>query len=609
MMPRIKRLIVPALAAALLLPLSALADKDIPAASEAAKAPAKTTPAKTKPTKVAHIKLSGSMEEKAPTVDPLLGALGETFRDKLERIRKAGTDKEIAALLLEINGVSAGWGKLNELTQVIASVRASGKKVFAHVESGNSKDYLLALACDEVCQPESSWLMLTGIRMEFSFYKDLLKMIGVQADMLHIGDYKGAAEPYTRDSLSEPNRKQLTSIIDDFYEHEIVGRIVTARKMSPAKVKKLIDKGPYSARAALQSRLIDRLAYLEAYEDVIKQTVGGHEVKLVKDYQKKKEEDLNIFALYRKLLFGPSKSSSSGGSKVAVIYANGPITTGKSSASFMGGEVMGCETIIKALRQAEEDKTVKAIVLRVDSPGGSALASDLIWNEMKRCKKPIIASMADIAGSGGYYICIAAKKIYAEPGTITGSIGVVGGKMATRGLWDKVGIKTEVIARGAHSGILTSDDPFTESERKTMKALMQDVYDQFVDKSLEGRLKAGKKMTRKELLDLAGGRIYTGRQAKENGLIDELGTLKDAIAEAAKLGGLPADKTPDLLLLPKSKGFLDSLLGDHDVSLKALLPATKLAPELMGKLRGLDGMLQLRREPVWAIVPFRIDVK
>jgi protease-4 len=615
MLHKITRATVGVLTVALLSPL--MASADTPGAAESAKpaakaAPAKAAPAKAapaKPSKIAHIKLSGSMEEKAPTVDPLLGNIGETFRDKLERIRKAGTDKEIAAVLLEINGVSAGWGKLNDLGQAIASVRAAGKKVFAHVEGGSSRDYLLALACDEVCMPESTWLMLTGIRMEVSFYKDLLKMIGVQADILHIGDFKGAAEPLTRDSLSEPNRKQLNSIINDYYEHEIVGRIVKARKLSTSKVKKLIDKGPYSAGAALNAKLIDRLAYLEAYEEEIKQTVGGHEVKVVKDYQKKKEEDVSVFALYRKLLFGPSTSSSSRANKVAVIYANGAITTGKSSASVLGGEVMGSETIIKALRQAEEDKTVKAIVLRVDSPGGSALASDLIWNEMKRCKKPIIASMADIAGSGGYYICIAARKIYAEPGTLTGSIGVVGGKLATRGLWDKVGIKTEVISRGAHSGILTSDDPFSPTERKAMMAMMEDVYKQFVDKSLEGRQKAGKKMTRKELLDLAGGRIYTGRQAKENGLIDELGTLRDAIAEAAKMGGLPADKTPDLLLLPKSKGLFESLLGDHDVSLSALLNAAQLKPELLGKLRGIDGMLQLRREPVWAMLPFRISVE
>jgi protease-4 len=599
------RWLAPALSLALLLPYTGRADEET-------KKPAEKPAEKPAPKKVAHIKLSGSMTEKAPVVDPLLGSLGETFKDKLDRIKKAGADKEIGALVLEVNGVAVGWGKLNELSQAIAAFRATGKKAYAHLEAGTTKDYLLALACDEVCVPESTWLMLNGIRLEVSFYKDLFKKIGVHADMLQMGDFKGAAEPYTRNSLSEPNKKQLTSVLDDFYENEIVGRIAKARgkyKLTADKVKKLIDDGPYTAAGAKKVGLVDRLAYLEDYEEVIKKTLPG-EAKVVRDYQKKKHEELDIFGLYRKLLFGPSKSSGGRGPKVAVIYANGPIVTGKSTASLLGSEVMGSDTIVKAIRDAENDKTVKAIVLRVDSPGGSALASDLIWNELKRSKKPVIASMADIAASGGYYISMAAKKIYAEPGTLTGSIGVVGGKFATRGLWEKVGIKTEVIARGVNSGLLASDEPFSETERKTMKGMMQDIYDQFVDKALAGRVKAGKKINRKDFLDLAGGRIWTGRQAKENGLVDELGTLHDAIVAAAKLGGLPADKEPELLLLPKSKGILEDLFGSQgDASLSLLLPAIKKVPELHGKLRGVDALLHLRREPVWAVLPFRLEVK
>jgi len=272
---------------------------------------------------------------------------------------------------------------------------------------------------------------------------------------------------------------------------------------------------------------------------------------------------------------------------------------------------MGSDDVVKDLKKASEDKTVKAIVLRVDSPGGSALASDLIWREVVRIEKPVVASMSDVAGSGGYYISMAADKIYAEPGTLTGSIGVVGGKMALRGLYDKVGIKTEVIARGKNSGLLGSTDPFSPSEKQVFKNLMQDIYDQFVDKALEGRLKAGKKMTRDQLLELAGGRIYTGRQAKEKGLIDEVGTLEDAIAYAAKLGGLPADKEPELLQLPKPKSSLDALLGS---ALGAQAPAVRIdlidkVPGLKEKLRGADALLGLRKEAVWLIAPYRVEVK
>jgi len=546
-----------ALALALLLPLAARADEDKSSKDKPKEAKKAFT--------LAHIKLSGSMAERPPMTDPLFGSIGETFKEKVDRLKKAGADKQVNGVLLEIDGVSCGWGKLNELTQAIKKLRQSGKKVYAHVESGTAKDYMLALACDDLAMPEASMLMLTGLRMEVSFYKGLFKKLGIQADFIQMGDFKGAAEPFVRDSLSEPNRKQLNSILDDFYDKDIVERIVHARpqrKWNAEQVKKLIDNGPYSAREAHKKGLVDRLAYYDDYPDVIKAQVKTDSVKVLKDYGKKKEPELDIISLYKRLLLGSGTSFfKSKTPRVAVIYATGPIMTGKSSSSILGGEYMGSQTIVEAIREAEKDATVKAIVLRVDSPGGSALASDLIWNELKRSKKPVIASMSDVAASGGYYISMSAKKIYAEPGTITGSIGVISGKLALRGLWDKAGIKTEVLARGANTGILSSEDPFTPSEKKRMTEMMQDIYDQFVDKAHEGRVKAGKKMTRDQLLKLAGGRIYTGRQAKELGIIDEVGTLEDAIAEAAKLGGLPADKDPELLLLPKAKNPLEAMLG------------------------------------------------
>lgn len=588
------------LAGALALALPSFVAADEPKAKEPEK----------KTVTVAHIRLSGGMDEKAPNVDPLLGQLGETFKQKIDRIRKVAADKNVGALLVEVDGVSAGWGKLNELSKAIAFVRASGKKVYAHTESGNRADYLLSLAADDVCMPEAAWLMLTGIRAEATFYKGLLELLGVKADMLTMGDFKSAAEPFTRDSLSDANREQLTSIIDDFYQHDIVGRIAAARKLSTDRVKQLIDEGPFSPREALKAGLLDRLDYLAGYQEFIKKQLAGDEIKVVKDYGKKKDtDDLSVFDLYRKLIFGPARSSSSKGPKVALIYATGAIMTGKSGGGFMAGETMGSETMVKAIEEAEADKSVKAIVLRIDSGGGSALASDLIWQALKKSKKPVIASMSDVAGSGGYYIAMCAKKIYAEPGTITGSIGVVGGKMVLRGLYDKVGIKTEVIARGKNSGLF-GDAPFTESEKARFKALMQETYDQFLDKALEGRTAAGKKMSREELVKLAGGRIYTGRQAKANGLIDEVGTLEDAIVSAAKLAGLPADKEPELLMLPKAKNSLESLLGSAfgaQMGLDAKL--LKAAPELATKLRGVDALLGLRNEPVWAILPFRLDVK
>jgi protease-4 len=567
---------------------------------------------------LAHIKLSGSMGEAAPSNDPLLGSFSEHFQSKLDRIRKARKDANVQALYLQLDGLDIGWGKLDELSAAIADFRKSGKKVYAYLESGNTKDYLAALACDEVCAPESGWLMLTGLRAEVEFYKGLFEKIGVQADMLQMGDYKSAAEPYMRKKMSKPAREQLSRVLDDYYEKSLIQRIAHARRgqgLTAEKVKKLIDDGPYTARAALKAGLIDRIAYADDYQDqlqtALKKQQKADTLNFIKDYGKEKSKEIDLsnpFAFF-KMLAAPSKPRSSSHLKIAVIYASGIITTGKSEEGIFEAETVGSTTMLEAIRQAEKDETVKAIVLRVDSPGGSALASDLIWNELKRSKKPVIASMSDTAASGGYYISMAARKIYAEPGTLTGSIGVVGGKLAIGDTLNKIGITTEVISRGANAGILSADKPFSDSQRKAMTALMQDVYDQFLDKALEGRRKAGKNMTREQLVQLAGGRIWTGRQAKENGLIDELGTLQDAIAAARDLAGLPADKEPELLQLPKSKGFLDSLLEEMSSFHAPRLRMPALSSEWRRKLRGLDGLLQLRSEPVWLMLPYRVDIE
>src|SRR3954447_2752977 len=228
---------------------------------------------------------------------------------------------------------------------------------------------------------------------------------------------------------------------------------------------------------------------------------------------------MGFFKLMQAMMGGESSSVDKRGKKIAVVYAVGPIMSGKSESGFMGSETVGSTTIIEALRKANEDKQVVAIVLRVDSPGGSALASDLIWHETQVIKKPIVASMGDVAARGGYYISMGAKKIFAATSTITGSIGVEGGKLAMKGLFDKVGITTETIERGKNSGLFSSSGKFTDSQREVVKKMMEETYDQFTSKASQGR-----KMPLDKLKSLAGGRIYTGRQAKENGLVDELGS-------------------------------------------------------------------------------------
>jgi protease-4 len=569
---------------------------------------------------LAHIRLAGELDETPVGADPLFGLGAENFKTKLERIKKARDDASIQGLYLEIDDLEIGYGKLDELRHAVAEFRAKGKKTYAYLEAGGGKDYLLAIACDEVFMPESGTLMLTGVRASVMFYKDLFEKIGVKADMLQMGEFKGAAEPFTRSEMSPQLRKQLTSVFADYYEKSYVGAIVESRagkKWSADDVKKLVDQGPYTAKSALKAGLIDHVAYTDQILEQLKTEQKADHVKLSRNYGQKKMEELDLsnpFAILKLLAPPPVKTSKN--PKIAVIYATGPIVTGKGGESLFGGSRVGSTTMVHAIRQAEHDKTVKAIVLRVDSPGGSALASDLIWNELKRSKKPVIASMSDVAASGGYYISMGAGKIYAEPGTLTGSIGVLGGKLVIGGLEDKIGLKTDTISFGQNADIMSTSKPFSESERKAMTALMQDVYDQFLSKALEGRKKAGKQMTLEDLKKLAAGRVWTGRQAKENGLIDELGTLEDAIAEAKEMGGIGKDKEAELLILPKPKSFLDALLesrSDPDSESKApgmrLAPLLHGLPELAGPFRSAEALLQLRGEPVWVVLPYRIDMR
>ncbi|MBJ7343803.1 MAG: signal peptide peptidase SppA [Gemmataceae bacterium] len=568
---------------------------------------------KTKPTSIAHIRISGSLGEGVAIAEPLFSSMQETLKDKIDRIKKASTDSTVKGLLLEIDGVDVGWGKLDELTEALNNFKKSGKKIYSYLEAGEMKDYLLALSSDKIILPESGWLMLTGLRAEVTFYKEMLEKIGAQADFLKVGDFKSAIEPYTRTTMSESSRKQMESMLDDFYEKSIVARIKQERgskKWAAEDIRKIIDNGPYTAKKAAELGLVDMVGYFPSVTDAFKKELKVDDITLLKNYGKNKVDEIdfsNPFALLK--LFATPTISSNSKPKIAVIYATGAINTGKSEQSFLGSESCGSTSMIQAIKQAENDKSVKAIVLRVDSPGGSALASDLIWAELMRCKKPIIASMSDVAASGGYYICMAASKIYAEPGTITGSIGVFGGKINMGGTYAKLGITSEVITRGANANLFSSTSSFSKSEREAMTKLIDDCYDQFLTKALTGREKAGSKLDRKTLEGLAGGRVWTGRQAKANGLIDELGTMQDAIKMAAKLGGLPANSDPELLLLPKGKSFLDSFLEPKtQLSLKSGLDISGVT-SLFKEVKGLDSFLRMRNEPLWLMLPYNLQVK
>jgi protease-4 len=533
--------------------------------------------------------------------------LSPNLAKMIERIDKAAADDKVFGILIHLDDAALGRGKVDELRSAILRARKSGKKVYAEMNESSGAAYMLASACDQIAMPPVSMLTVAGVRMEITYFKNLLEKLGIKADMLQVGDYKGAAEPLTRENMSPEFRKQTETVIDDYYQ-QLIETIAKDRKLDAAKVKDLIDEGLFTAQRAKEVGLIDQVAYSDEFRKRVALEEHVDDLKVVDDYGKKQlnEEDFSGLAGFMKMfemLSGTEqRGRERGNQKIAIVYAVGPISSGESHDSMFGESSVGSESIIKALREAEENSKVAAIVLRVDSPGGSALASDLMWREITRikAKKPIVASMGDIAASGGYYISMGCTKIFAEPGTLTGSIGVVSGKLAMKGLYDKIGISTDVISRGRNSGWMSSDEPFTASEREVVTRMMQDCYRQFTEKAAQGR-----NMPLKELESLASGRLYTGRMAQKCKLVDELGTLDDAIAAAKKMAGLKDDEKVEQLLLPKPRSFLEGLFGGPLVASQV----KTFTHDLLDHFQQAETAVRLFREPAVFMAPVHIRVE
>ncbi|MGL4511563.1 MAG: signal peptide peptidase SppA [Lacipirellulaceae bacterium] len=540
------------------------------------------------------------------------GDLRTDLRKAVARIDQAAEDDAIDGMVLRVRESALGRGQLHELREAIKRFRAQGKYAVAEIESADTGSYLIAAACDDIVMPESGMLMLQGVRAEPWFYKGMLAKVGVQADFVHVGEAKGAAEPYTRRKWSEPVKENITSMLDDLFE-QTVDTITMERPMKREAVAGAIDKGLLTAREALELGLVDRLAYSDELRGALAEHEGVARVVYVENYGKKKvDTDFSGPAGFFKLMgmmAGGAKRPGSADKKIAVVYAVGPIMTGESAADPFGdSESIGSTTLVEALRDAAADKRTVAIVLRVDSPGGSALASDLIWRAINEIDKPVVASMGNVAASGGYYISMGADRVFAEPTTITGSIGVVGGKMAIGGLLDKLGITTDLVSRGANSGMFSPLQKFTDSEREALVGLMDDTYDQFTAKAAQGR-----NLTQDRVKELGGGRVYSGRQAQQLGLVDELGDLRAAVVAAKELAGLDADAEVRIDTYPEPADFFESLFGSNDeqrevrAGVEAAVSLGGALPELGDAARRLATLRKLfAREPVAVLFPMEV---
>jgi len=557
-----------------------------------------------KPVRVVEVPLQGEIAEQLPVATPF-GPQPRLLRDYTASIRKAAKDERVQAILLRLAMPSLGLAKVQELAEAIGEAKAARKPVYCYLETCGNADYLLACSADKIAAAPGGIVMLTGLRAEATFLKGLLDWAGIQAEILHFGKHKSAGDMLTRSSMSEENRKVLNELLDDLFGQFVSG-IAKGRNLPEGKVREIIDNGPYCAKDARVFHLVDEVAYFDQFVETIGKDLGG-KVTLVKGYHRlgTKGPDLsefNIFTLFAALKPKPDIPATDR-PKVVVLYASGTILMGESSLPI--GNVVTAAEMRKAFKTIRENPTVKAVVLRVDSPGGSALVSDLIWREVERTRKagkPVVASMSDVAGSGGYYIAMGADAIVAQPGTITGSIGVLGGKIVLRGLYDKIGVTKETFTRGRNAGVFSDYTPFSAHERERVRALMADIYNDFVHKAALGR-----KMPHEKMQQLATGRVWSGRAARELGLVDELGGLKrafDLAVEKAHLKG----KDVQPVILPRAKSFLEALLGPSATAVPPRLPAP------MGRIVGRAApvarvLAALAREHVLALMPCLIEVR
>src|ERR1041385_4244034 len=488
---------------------------------------------------VLALRVSGPLPDYVPdnTLNRLFGNPPQSLSSLLAQLRKAKADKRIKAIILDVDASETGWAKAEEIRGAIADFRASGKPVYAYMETGFNKDYYIASACDKIFVPPPGELFTIGLAADVMFFRGSLDKLGVYPDVYQIGKYKSAGDMFTQKQMTDAHREYINSMLDDLYGR-YVEAIAKARKKSVDEMKTLIDNAPYSATQAKDAGLIDGALYRDEVDKEMKKRMGVGEndqlhVARGSDYKQISQESLGL----------------NKGKKIAVVYAAGDIVSGRSTFGSGGEETIGSDSLVKTINEARDDKGIKAIVLRIDSPGGSGLASDIIWRaiEAAKAKKPIVVSMSDVAASGGYYIACNANKIVAQPSTITGSIGVVGGKPVIKGFYDWIGVSNEYVLRGKNAGMFRESEKFSDTERAKFEEFLRNTYQDFTSKVAKGR---GKDQA---YIDSIGqGRVWTGNQGRERGLVDEYGGVDKAIERAKPLAKIPADKGIERVVLPQT---------------------------------------------------------
>ena len=448
----------------------------------------------------------------------------DDLRDQLDLI---AANERAAGVVITAHTLEAGFASIQGIRAALEAFRKRGKRVIAYLPQANTRLYYLASAADTIVMPEAGILDVVGLQVGVTFFKEALDHLGVAGEFAQIAEYKGAAEPFTRRTMSEPMRESLNAILDSVFE-DVLTQTAAARRLDPAALRALMDRAPFSAREAREAGLVDALCF----EDELPRFLQA---------KPRRAPMILPWALARKRLRKPFRWRTPGRA-IALIGVRGPIQMGESRTPppipvpVLGAVSTGHATVARAFRAVERNPLFGAIILSIDSPGGSALASELIWREVERVKrvKPVVAYMSNVAGSGGYYVAAGCSRIVAQSATLTGSIGVISGKFTGRGLAGRLGINRETLVRGEAAAMTSPFTPFSPEEWRRLRKQMEEIYDRFVD-----RVAAGRRMAREDVTTVARGRVWTGRQALGLGLVDRLGDFPAAVVAAKELMRVP----------------------------------------------------------------------
>ena len=517
---------------------------------------------------VLEIDFEREFAEYIPT-DPLASVLMEqtaSVRDIVDALQQAATDERVLALVARTGTPRMGLAEIQEVRDAVMAFRNSGKPTVAYAETfgefgpGNGA-YYLAAAFDRIYLQPSGDIGLTGLMAESAFVSGTLEKLGLSPRMDHRYEYKNALNMFTEKKYTQPHREALLQIIESQFG-QIVQGIAAGRDLEADVVRTLVDRGPFLGKQALAENLVDGLTYRDEVQAIIDDDLGEG------------AERVSLFTYLRQM--GRPHNE---GEAIALIYGVGGVHRGKSEYSAaLSGPTMGSDSVSAAFRSAVQNDTVKAILFRVDSPGGSYVASDTIWRETVRAKeagKPVIVSMGNVAGSGGYFVAAAADKIVAQPGTITGSIGVVGGKMLTAELMEKIGISSDEVHTSTNATMWSSSLDYTPQQWQRITTWLDHVYADFTQKVAQGR-----GLTQEQVHAVAKGRIWTGEDAKDIGLVDELGGFPTALRLAKQAAGIEADAPVQVKLFPEQKTLVDTVLarlqGREDAAAEASPTAVAL---------------------------------